>query len=165
MSPVTPKPAAEFSTLAMTKSSWRCSTSAGTARRTISRPGLPKMSPMNRIRKSVDPDRDTNLGPAPLGDARQDDAKLAGGERSGGGAGVIRGGHAHRAGEAAERPLGEMEGRIAMVAASGRLPSRDDEHVARERHLDVVGGDARNVHHDFQGGLGFDDIDRRRALG
>ena len=49
MSPVTPKPAAEFSTLAMTKSRPRCSTSAGIARRAISRPGLPKMSPMNRI--------------------------------------------------------------------------------------------------------------------
>ena len=50
MSPVTPKPAAEFSTLAMTKSMSCCSTSAGMARRAISRPGLPKMSPMKRMR-------------------------------------------------------------------------------------------------------------------
>ena len=42
MSPVTPNPDAEFSTLAMTKSIARCSTRAGIARRAISRPGFPK---------------------------------------------------------------------------------------------------------------------------
>ena len=60
MSPVTPKPAAEFSTLAMTKSMSRCSTSAGMARRAISRPGLPKMSPMKRMRTSVGPHANAN---------------------------------------------------------------------------------------------------------
>ena len=42
-------PDAEFSTLAMTKSMLLSSTSAGIARRAISRPGLPKMSPIKRI--------------------------------------------------------------------------------------------------------------------
>ena len=50
MSPVTPKPAAAFSTLAMTKSSDSRSMRAGIARRAISRPGLPKTSPTNRMR-------------------------------------------------------------------------------------------------------------------
>jgi hypothetical protein len=49
MSPVMPNPAAEFSPLAMTKSIWCRSIRAGRPRRTISRPGLPKMSPMKRI--------------------------------------------------------------------------------------------------------------------
>ena len=49
MSPVMPNPAAEFSPLAMTKSIWCRSISAGSPLRTISRPGFPKMSPMKRI--------------------------------------------------------------------------------------------------------------------
>src|SRR5687768_11667707 len=79
MSPVTPKPAAEFSTFAITKSSDSRSISAGMARRAISRPGLPKMSPTKRMRMLAD--RDPDIGAAALLDARQHDPQLAGGER------------------------------------------------------------------------------------
>src|ERR1700736_5290975 len=86
ISPVTPKPAAEFSTLAMTKSSDSCSMSAGTARRAISRPGLPKMSPIKRIRilrhvtgtrLPLRLDGNADLAAAPLRQTRQDHAQLA----------------------------------------------------------------------------------------
>src|SRR6266550_8415895 len=85
MSPVTPKPAAEFSTLAITKSSDSRSTSAGTARRAISRPGLPKMSPMKRIRipdgrMLPRADGDADLRAASIIDAWQDDGENAVGE-------------------------------------------------------------------------------------
>src|SRR5918995_4357170 len=109
MSPVTPKPAAEFSTLAMTRSRPCCSTSAGIARRAMSRPGLPKMSPMKRMRILPRDDRDAQFTPAAFFDARQHDPQLAGGECRGCRPRVERAGQAHRAREAAERTFGQMK--------------------------------------------------------
>src|SRR6476620_8095488 len=97
MSPVTPNPAAEFSTLAITKSISRRSTSAGMARLAISRPGFPKISPMNRIRTSVGPYGNAQLAAAALLDARQRDAQLAGMQHRVGVAGVEGSGESYRA--------------------------------------------------------------------
>src|SRR5688500_7517498 len=121
MSPVTPKPAAEFSTLATTKSMSRCSTSAGMARFAISRPGLPKRSPMTRMRTSVGPHPNAKLAPAPFLDARQAHAQLAGVERGVGAAGVEGAREPHAAGEPAERALGQVEGGLAVFAGGGAL--------------------------------------------
>src|SRR4029078_11506444 len=88
MSPVTPKPAAEFSTLAMTKSSDSRSISAGMAPRATSRPGLPKMSPRKRMRM-LDANRDPDRDAASLVEPRQHDAQLAIAQ-AGGGAGRAR---------------------------------------------------------------------------
>ena len=57
-------------------------TSAGMARRAISRPGFPKMSPTNRIRIKIGPavgrgDADRDRPAAAIVDARQRDAQLA----------------------------------------------------------------------------------------
>src|SRR4029079_7776293 len=126
MSPVTPKPAAEFSTLAMTKSSDSRSTSAGSARRTISPPGRPKMSPMNRMRMLAN--RDPDLGSAPLVDAWQRDPELAGCERRLGASGVICALEANGAREPAEAALGQVERGLRLLARRQFLSS-DDQHV------------------------------------
>src|SRR6185295_9508153 len=121
MSPVTPKPAAEFSTFAMTKSMSRCSTSAGMARLAISRPGLPKMSPMNRTRTSVGPHANANLAAAAFHDARELHAQLAVLERRVGAADVERAREPHAAREPPERALRQVESRLAVVAGGGAL--------------------------------------------
>src|SRR4051794_21981431 len=115
MSPVTPKPAAEFSTLAMTKSSDSRSIRAGTARRAISRPGFPKMSPMKRMRM-LGANRNADFLAPAIVDARHRDAELARNERRAGPAGIKGAVEPHRAREAPERALGQMEGRLAMFA-------------------------------------------------
>src|SRR4051812_39356486 len=129
MSPVTPKPAAEFSTLAMTKSSDSFSISAGMARRAISRPGLPKMSPTNRMRIALG-DRNADGAAAALGDARQDDTQLAVHERGDGLAGVERAVHPDGAREAAEGALGDVKGRVFARVRHRRLLAGNEQHVA-----------------------------------
>src|SRR6185436_8956440 len=114
MSPVMPKPAAEFSTLAMTKSSDSRSISAGMARRAISRPGLPKMSPTKRMRMLAD--RDPDVRAASLLEAREDDAELAGGEGGGGAADVERTVDLDGARETAEGALCHVEAGVAVLA-------------------------------------------------
>src|SRR3970282_2111252 len=94
-SPVTPNPAAEFSTLAITRSSRSRSQSGGIARRTMSRPDLPKMSPMKRMRMLLRGNGDAQLAPAAFLDARQDDAQFAGRERGRRAPGVARDVHPH----------------------------------------------------------------------
>src|SRR6266542_4029408 len=115
MSPVTPNPAAEFSTFAITKSMPRCSTMAGMARFAISRPGLPKMSPMNRIRTSVGPHGNAALPAAPLLDPRQDHTQFAGAQSSVGASDVERTRQPDAACEAPERPLGHVECGLTLV--------------------------------------------------
>src|SRR3954454_8734952 len=107
MSPVTPNPAAEFSTFAMTKSSDSRSMSAGTARRAISRPGFPKMSPMNRMRM-LRADGGADFLAASVVDPGHRDAKLAGGERRARAAGIVGPLEAHGPCEASERTLGQV---------------------------------------------------------
>src|SRR5262249_44526313 len=52
---VIPKPDAEFSPLAMTRSTRFCDTKSARRSRTISRPGDPTMSPMNSTRMKAVP--------------------------------------------------------------------------------------------------------------
>src|SRR4051812_45053684 len=127
MSPVTPKPAAEFSTLAITKSMSRCSTSAGMARFAISRPGLPKMSPMNRTRTSVGPHANANLAAAAFDNARKLHAQLTVLERRVGAAHVESAREPHRASEPAERALRQVERRLTVFAGGWALLADDDE--------------------------------------
>src|SRR5262245_48392209 len=119
MSPVTPNPAAEFSTFAITKSIRSRSTIAGMARLAISRPDLPKMSPMNRIRTSVDPHRDVMFATAPLIDPREDNAEFAITEPRIGARNIERSGQLHRPGESAEHTLGDVKCRLAAMFAGG----------------------------------------------
>src|SRR5688572_26631170 len=149
MSPVTPNPAAEFSTFAITRSRACCSTSAGIARRAISRPGLPKMSPMKRIRILRRGHGDAQLTAAALPDARQDDAKLAcceGGRRA---PRIERAVEAYGARKAAECTLRQMKRRLGMLAAGREFAAADHHDPAAERHLHVVDDDARQIHDDF----------------
>ena len=138
------------------------STSAGTARRAISRPGLPKMSPMNRMRTSVGPDGDADLAAAPLVDARQRDAQLAAraawrrrGRRR-------RRPRAGRAREAPERALGEVKRGAAVLARGGSLLAGD--HAAcRARTTTVTASTAtpgRSMTTSIAVGR-FDDVERR----
>src|SRR5262245_35013538 len=154
MSPVTPKPAAEFSTLAMTKSSDSRSTSAGIARRATSRPGLPKMSPTNRIRMLRDGDVD--LRASPFLEPRQDDAQFAVDERDGCLGGVERPLEPDRPRETAERALRDMERRLVVIARSGDLVAGNQQHVAREHDVDLRGRYARQVEQDFDRGVALD---------
>src|SRR3954451_23534186 len=128
MSPVTPNPAAEFSTLAMTKSIDSRSTSAETARRTISRPGLAKMSPMKSVRMLA-ADRDAEGSAAALVEARQHDPQLAVAQRGAGPDGVVGPLETHGAGEAAKRSLGDVESRLAVLAEGGLLGAGHEQYV------------------------------------
>src|SRR6188508_2513747 len=136
MSPVTPKPAAEFSTLAMTKSIDSRSIKAGTARRTISRPGLPKMSPMNRMRM-LGADRNPDRRAAALVEPRQHDAQFAVAQRGGGTRGVVGPFEADGAREAAEGPLGDVETCLAVLAGRRQLGAGQQQHVLREHDFDA----------------------------
>src|SRR5262245_968811 len=122
MSPVTPKPAAEFSTFAITKSIRSRSTIAGIARLAISRPDLPKMSPMKRIRTSVDPHGDAMFATAPIIDPREDDAEFPVAEPRIGARNVERSGQLHRAGEPTEYTLRSEERRVGKECSYGVAP-------------------------------------------
>src|SRR2546421_8964442 len=163
MSRVTPNPAAEFSTLAMTKSSDSRSINAGTARRAISRPDLPKMSPMKRMRM-LRANRDADFLAASVLDARHGDAELAGGERRACAASVECPVEAHRARETPERALGEVERRLAVFARRSDLLSRNHQYVARGHDVDGVGRHARHVDHDLDASFGLDDVKRGTAF-
>src|SRR5574338_238701 len=128
-----PKPAAAFSPLAITKSSDSRAMSPGAARRTISRPGRPKISPMKRMRMLAD--RDPDLGPAAFLDARQQDAKLARRERGFRAAGVVGALEPHRAREAAEAALREVERGARVLPGSRQFFPSHDQHVAAEDEL------------------------------
>jgi hypothetical protein len=163
MSPVTPKPAAEFSTLATTKSIERCSTSAGTARFAISRPGLPKMSPMNRMRTSLDPDGNAKLAAPPFLEAWQEHAQLAALERRVSPACVERTREPDGAREAPEDPLGDVKCG-AVLADGGPFVADDDERIPYEEDLQGIGRDARDVHEEHDAVRGLDHIEGRREF-
>ena len=111
MSPVTPKPAAEFSTLAMTKSSVALLDERGD--------GAPR-DLASRLAEDVADEEDAHVSrPARECGSRRPrrssmrgrhDAQLAGGERGVGASGVERAREPHAAREAAERALGQVEG-------------------------------------------------------
>src|SRR6266542_1911904 len=165
MSPVTPKPAAEFSTFAMTKSMSRCSISAGIALRAISRPGLPKMSPTKRIRTLFGPHRNAALASAPLFDAGKDDAQLAVPERGRAASDIERARQPHAAREAAEAALRDVESSLAVVLASQRhLLPHHDERIARDHDLHAIRRDARKIDDDLYAFGSFENINRRCAL-
>src|SRR5919107_1198404 len=101
------------------------------ARRAISRPGLPKMSPTNRMRMLAD--RNPDLGAAALLDAGQHHAQFAGGKRGGGAAGVERAVDADGAGKAAERALGDVEAGVGVLAqVRGLLPGDQQDAVGED---------------------------------
>src|SRR4051794_38686529 len=115
MSPVTPKPAAVFSTLAITKSSDSRSTSAGTACRTTSCPGRPKMSPMKRMRM-LRAHGDADLAAAALRDPGDADAQLAGLQRGRGVPPVVGAFEADGAREPSEAALRHVEAGVLVRA-------------------------------------------------
>src|SRR5262245_18082180 len=164
MSPVTPKPAAEFSTLAMTKSSDSRSMSAGIARRAISRPGFPKMSPMNRTRMLA-ANRNADRRPAPLVETRHHHAQLAVAQRRRGALGVVGHVQADGARETAERALRDEKRRLTVLAPRWHLGPGDQQHILRNEDLEIGRGDARQIEQQLDGGIGFDDVEGRGALG
>src|SRR4029079_4067462 len=168
MSPVTPNPAAEFSTFAITKSISRCSTIAGMARLAISRPGLPKMSPMNRIRTLVlvSPHGNPPFPAAPLLDPRQQHTQFARAERGVGASDVERTHQPNAAGEASERPFGDVERGLALVLTCRRaLAPRHNQGVLGNDDLHGLRRHAGEVHHDLEARGGLDDVDWRTAFG
>src|SRR6186997_637213 len=104
---------------------------AGMARRAMSRPGLPKMSPMNRIRTSIGPYRNAMLLAAAVVNPRHRNAQLARTERRLGACGVERAGKPHRSRKSAKHALGNVERGIAMMFAGRRpLHAGDQQGVA-----------------------------------
>src|SRR5262245_37705978 len=163
MSPVTPKPAAEFSTFAMTKSIDSRSTSAGIARRAISRPGLPKMSPMNRMRMLAD--RNAYLAAPAIVEAGEDDPQFAVAQRGARAGGVVRPFETDGAREPAERALRHVEARFAVLAEGRPLGSGNQDDVLREHDLDIGRLDAGDVEEELDRRFRLDHVERRRALG
>src|SRR5687767_1756468 len=134
MSPVTPKPAAEFSTLATTRS-MSCSATRGLiARWAMSRPGRPKMSPMKRMRTSVGSDRNTDLAAATLLDARQVDPQLALRQRGARAARVDGTGEPNDARESSERAFRHVKGCLLVTTACGEFGPRDEQGASCKNH-------------------------------
>ena len=124
---------------------------AGMARFAISRPGFPKMSPMNRIRTSVGPYRNAMLAAATLVDPRQQHAQLRRAQRRLGARDVERAGQSHGARETPERPLGDVKRRLLLVlAAPVRLSPGDHHRVPARSRLHRVGRHAHEVHDDLK---------------
>src|SRR5919197_2534603 len=141
----------------MTKSSDSRSISAGIARRAISRPGLPKMSPMKRMRM-LRANRNPDFLAAPLVEARQRDAQLARDERRAGAPRIERAVEMHRTREAAERALRKMERRFRVLARGRHLLARDHEDVAHVHDLDRLERYARHVKPDLHARFGLDHV-------
>src|SRR6476469_4574322 len=117
---------------------------AGMARFAMSRPGLPKMSPMNRSRTSVGPYRNAMLPAAPFFDSRQCHAQLAGSERRVGTRHVEGAGEADRTRKTSKHALGDMKGGVAVrFAPGGALHARDHQRVASDHDLHRVRFHAR----------------------
>src|SRR5688500_28304 len=121
------------------------------ARRVMSRPGLPKMSPMNRIfmkgscgsvvqmRAGSAPHyallgayRHSDFSAASFGDPLKDDVQLAIRQRRVRASRVERTGQPNHACKPAESALGQVESGVAMIVAPcGRLLARDHDDAAR----------------------------------
>ena len=94
----------------------------------------------------------------------QDDAQLAGGERGARAPGIDGAVEPNARGEAAERALGEVKRRVAMLAGAasscGRRRARRrwrTRLAARRRHAGKIGDD-------FDARVGLDDVERRRVF-
>ena len=137
MSFVTPKPAAEFSALAIVRSTPWCSISVRRPLRISSRPGRPTMSPMNRM-----------FMPAAASPSRPGSSVPGRGDRSACGRTIVSSplfepgvrlrdlecpAQAHRASEATEAALQQMKVRLGRRRGRGLLTG-DEEHVAAEEH-------------------------------
>src|SRR3982751_5739580 len=106
---------------------------AGMARFAISRPGLPKMSPIKRIRTSVGPHRNAMLPAAPFVHPWQRHAQFAGAQPGIGARHVECAGQTHRPRESSKYPFRHVEGRLAvMLACGGPLYAGDHECVASD---------------------------------
>lgn len=85
--------------------------------------------------------------------------------RGGAGASRVKGAReSHRAGKAAVASFGKMESRLS-VECECELGANDEQRAASDGDPDGVGRDARDVHHDFQGRRGLEDVERRPAIG
>src|SRR5262249_20720569 len=105
-----------------------------------------------------------DLAAPPLLDPRNADAQLARPQDRLGVARVDRAGDADRPHEAPERPLGQVKLGFALRARRRLLPAGDDDRLACEDDPDGLERDPRQIHHDFDGLVGFDDVARRAAL-
>src|SRR5471032_1648837 len=178
-----PKPAAEFSALAITRSIRWKSTIPASSRRTSSRPGLPTISPMNRIRTlsaymeagslwtrrgggSERPalhDGDRNGVAAALGDLGDRDPQLAVGKPGACVRRVARAAETDHARKTAVSALHEMKARLGPRPARGLLAG-NQQAVAFGDHADGGRIDAGEVHGDLESVIRFVDVERRRAL-
>src|SRR3954451_16698521 len=121
---------------------------AGMARFAISRPDLPKMSPMNRIRTSVGPHWNAMLPAAPLLDPWQPHAQLAGPQRGLDARDIERAGQTNRPREPSKYPFCNMEGGLVGMCACGRpLHAGDDQCVASNHDLHRVRFPADEIQH------------------
>ena len=136
------------------------------ARLAISRPGFPKMSPMNRIRTSDHPHGNAALTTAPFLDPRQRDAELSRAQGRLGPPGVEGPREPHASREAAERPFGDMERGLALMRAFRRmLVTHDEQRVARHDDLHAVRADTGHVHDHLDPVRLFDHVKRHGAFG
>ena len=161
MSLVMPKPAAEFSALAITQSTSWCSTSAARPLRNSSRPGRPTMSPMkSTIHPGRSPGRRTGMRCAwprrsmPLGQHHRQFARAQRGAARGPRRSAF---HANHARESPEVALHQVEGR---PSRAGPAPSsrRPRHHALAEEDPQRRRGHAGRVHDQLDDFVGLEDV-------
>lgn len=80
-------------------------------------------------------------------------------------AGVKRPFERDGAGEASEGALGQMKGSVAVIVGPRQFVPRDHEDIAGKHDLYRGPGHAGQIHEDFDRGVGFENVERRRAFG
>src|SRR5688500_135139 len=142
----------------------------------MSRPGLPKMSPMKRIlieerrrraagwSSSGFGDFDANVAAAPLFNPRQHHAQFTAPERRRRTAAIEGPVETDRAGEPAETALAQVKRRSLVAAGGGTFLARDHDGALRNEEAQAAGGDTRKIHHDFDRLGRFEHIHGGRAL-
>src|SRR3954451_19331357 len=164
-----PKPAAEFSALAITRSMRWKSTMPARPRRTRSRPGLPTISPMKRIRTvtaysvRLSADRDRDGAVAAVGKLRNRDAQLAFDEARARLRRVARASEPDDPREAAVAALNEMKAGLApgsprdfFTGDQHRIALADDPHGGGINPWEIDG--------DLERVVGLVHVERRGAF-
>ena len=166
ISRVIPLPPAEFSPLTMTKSmAWQRHQRRQPDAHEIAAGASDDVADKEQFHaRRVDSMGTARPRAAAIGQLRQRDAQLAVGQRGADAAALEGAAHAHRTGKASGAPLDQV-----IAAGPGSRPGHP--FLAGNQHDDPLmqhaqrrGGDPRHIQQDFDGFVGFDDVERRHAV-